>query len=122
MVRNKKLKRNSQNCHQSLPTVLSEFGGAEPGPDGDALLVAPDEAAPVHRVDGKVGLLDVADPGGEGEVVRGVAAGEVVGVLALVDAEGVGAVLDGRLVGLHQVHEGEPQQLLLTSIFGCRKK
>ena len=109
--------RGSESYRKCLPTILGEFCGAEPGPDGDALLVAPDEAAPVHRVDGEVGLLDVADPGGEGEVVRrGV---ELVGVLALVHAEGVGAVLDGRLVGLHQVHEGEAQQLLLAPIFGC---
>ena len=115
----------TQRSGEKTPTVLGEFRRAEPGPDSDALLVAPHEAAPERGpVDGEVGLLDVADPGGEGEVVRGVAAaaGEVVGVLALVDAEGVGAILDGRLVGLHQVHEGEPQQLLLTSIFGCWKE
>ena len=43
---------------------MSEFRGAEPRPDGDALLVAPHEAAPDRGpVDREVGLLDVADPG-----------------------------------------------------------
>ena len=61
---------------QKSLTILSEFGRAEPRPDRDALLVTPGEAAPVHRrVEGEVGLFDVADPGGEGEVLpRGVAA------------------------------------------------
>ena len=101
---------------QGARTILSELRRAQPRPDGDALLVAPHEAAPERGPE--VGLLHVAESRGEGEVERGVPA-QLLGILDLVNAQRVGAVLDRRLVGLHQVHEGEAEKLLFTSVFGC---
>jgi hypothetical protein len=97
-----------------LLTVLRQLCRAQPRPDGDALFLTPEEPSPGHDQI-KVRLLDIAQSRRQRKVERRVP--QLVAVLALVDAERVRAVLDGSLVRFHEVHEREPEKLLLASVF-----